>query len=64
MGFHFEPESSISSDGFYQDGGDEGNTNERDMFVRKDCDPSVWWKCRTHSTILVFGESVELTPQS
>ena len=22
--------------------GDESNTKERDMFVRKDCDPSVW----------------------
>ena len=21
---------------------DEGNTTERDMFVWKDCDPSVW----------------------
>ena len=43
MGFHFEPERSISShEGFYQDRGDEGNTTERDMFVRKDCHPSVW----------------------
>ena len=43
MGFQFEPERSISShEGFYQDSSDEGNTMEQDMFVRKDCDPSVW----------------------
>ena len=42
MGFQFEPEMSISShEGFYQDSSDEGNTIERDTFVRKDCDPSV-----------------------
>ena len=41
MGFHFEPERSISShEGFYQDSSDEGNTMERDTFVRKDCNPS------------------------
>ena len=43
MGFQFEPERSISShEGFYQDSSDEGNTMEQAMFVRKDCDPSVW----------------------
>ena len=42
MGFQFEPERSISShEGFYQDSSDDGNTIERDTFVRKDCDPSV-----------------------
>ena len=41
MGFQFEPERSISShEGFYQDSSDEGNTMERDTFVRKDCNPS------------------------
>ena len=39
MGFQFEPEKSISSP--------EGNTTERDTFVRKDCNPS---------------ESVEIAP--
>ena len=43
MGFQFEPERSISShERFYQDSSDEGNTMEQDMFVRKDCNPSVW----------------------
>ena len=43
IGFQFEPERSISShEGFYQNSSDEGNTMERDIFVRKDCDPSVW----------------------
>ena len=42
MGFQLEPERSISNDeGFYQDSSDEVNTTERDMFVRKDCDPTV-----------------------
>ena len=51
MGFQFEPERTISShEGFYQDSSDEGNTM-RDTFVRKDCDPSVWWKCRNCSTM-------------
>ena len=41
MSFQFEPERSISShEGFYQDSSDEGNTMERDTFVRKDCNPS------------------------
>ena len=49
MGFQFEPERSISSpEGFYQNSSDEGNTPERDTFVRKDCNPS---------------ESVEIVPQ-
>ena len=30
--------------------GDESNTTERDMFVRKDCDPS-------------FGKNVQIAPQ-
>ena len=52
MGFQFEPERSISShEGFYQDSSDEGNTTKRDTFVRKDCDPSVWWKRRNCSTM-------------
>ena len=43
MGFQFERERSISShEGFYQNSSDEGNPTERDMFVRKDCDHSVW----------------------
>ena len=43
MGFQFERERSISShEGFYQNSSDEGNPTERDMFVRKDCDRSVW----------------------
>ena len=47
MGFQFEPERIIySHEGFYQDSSDEGNTTEWDTFVRKDCNPSVWWKCR------------------
>ena len=41
MGFQYEPERSISSpEGFYQNSSDEGNTTERDTFVRKDCNPS------------------------
>ena len=52
MGFQFEPERSISNhEGFYQDSSDQGNTTERDMFVRKDCDPVVWYKCRNCSTM-------------
>ena len=43
MGFQFDPERSMSShEGFYQGCSDEGNTTKQDMFVRKDCDPSVW----------------------
>ena len=52
MGFQFEPERIISShEGFYQDSSDESNNTERDTFVRKDCDHSVWWKCRNCSTM-------------
>ena len=45
MGFQFEPERNILDwihEGFYQDSSDENNIMEQDMFVRKDCDPSVW----------------------
>ena len=42
MSFQFEPERSISNhEGFFQDS-DEGDAIERDMFDKKDCDPSVW----------------------
>ena len=52
IGFQFEPERSISNhEGFYQDSCDEGDAMERDMFYRKDCDPSVWCKCRNCSTM-------------
>ena len=52
MGFQFEPERIIySHEGFYQVSSDEGNTTEWDTFVRKDCNPSVWWKCRNCSTM-------------
>ena len=51
MGFQFKPERSISNhEGFYQDTGDEGTT-KRDIFVRRDCDPSLWWKCWNCSTM-------------
>ena len=47
LGFQFEPEGSISNhEGFYQDSSDEGDVMERDMFGKKDCDPSVWCNCR------------------
>ena len=52
IGFQFEPERSISNhEGFYQDSSDVGNAIERDMFVRKDCDLSVWCKSRNCSTM-------------
>ena len=54
MGFQFEPERSILDwihEEFYQDSSDEDNIMEQDTFVRKDCDPSVWWKCRNCSTV-------------
>ena len=52
VGFQLEPEKSISNDDwFYQDSSDDGNTTERDMFVRNNCDPSVCWKCRNWSTM-------------
>ena len=51
MGFHFEPEISISNhEGFYQDRSDGDNTTERDMLSGK-------------IAPLVFGESVEIAPQ-
>ena len=50
MVFQFEPERIISShEGFYQDSSDEGNTKEWDMFVKKDYDSSVLWKCKNCS---------------
>ena len=52
LGFWFQPERSISNrEGFYQDSSDEGNTTEQDMFVSKDCDPSVSWMYRNCSTM-------------
>ena len=40
--FQFKPERSISNHkGFFQDSSNEGDVMERDMFDRKDCDPSV-----------------------
>ena len=59
MGFQFEPERSISSyEGLHQDSSDEGNTTEWDAFVRKDCDPSVWWMWRNCFTIKAEKESL------
>ena len=37
--------------GFFQDSSNESNAIEQDKFDRKDCDPSVWSKCRNFSTI-------------
>ena len=52
IGFKFVPERSIANHkGFLQDSSDEGDDMERDMFDRKDCNPSVWWKCRNCSTM-------------
>ena len=52
IGFQPEQERSISNHkGFYPDSSDEGDTMERDMFVRKDCHPSIWCKCRNCSTM-------------
>ena len=52
IGFQFEPERSIfNHEEFYQDSSDEGDAIERDMLDRKDCDSSVWWKCRNCSTM-------------
>ena len=43
MFFRFEPERSISSyEEFYQGSSDEVNTTDRDIFARKDSDPSIW----------------------
>ena len=48
--------------GFYQDSSDEGGVMERDMFDRKDCDASVWCKCRncrsSHAEVFL-GKSVQ-----
>ena len=50
IGFQFEPERIIFNyEGFYQDSSDEGDAIERDTLDRKDCDPSVWCKCRNRS---------------
>ena len=52
IGFQFEPERSIfNHERFYQDSSDEGDAIEREMLDRKDCYPSVWWKCRNCSTM-------------
>ena len=52
VGFQFEPKRSVSNhEGFYQDCRDEGDALEQDMFIRKDCNPSIWCKCRNCSTI-------------
>ena len=52
MFFRFEPERSISSyEEFYQGSSDEVNTTDRDMFARKDSDPSIWWKCKNCFTM-------------
>ena len=50
--FQFEPERNTSNHKrFFQDSSVEGDAMERDMFDRKDCDPSVWCKCRNCSTM-------------
>ena len=42
IAFQFKPERSIPNHkGFFQDSSNEGDVMERDMFDRKDCDPSV-----------------------
>ena len=52
IGFQFAPERIIfNHEGFYQDSSDDGDVIERDMLDRKDCDPSVWCKCRNCSTM-------------
>ena len=52
MCFQPEPERSIfNHKGLYQDSSDEGDAIERDILDRKDCDPSVWSKCRNCSTM-------------
>ena len=54
IGFQFKPERSIfSHEGFYQDSSDEGDAIERDILDRKDCDTSVWCKCRNCSTMKI-----------
>ena len=50
IGFQFQPERSISNhNGFFQDSSEEIDAIKRDIFVRKDCDPSAWCKCRNCS---------------
>ena len=52
MGFQLEPEKSIfNQEVFYLESSDEGDAMEHVMFGRKDCDPSVWCKCRNCSTM-------------
>ena len=52
IGFQFEPERRISNhEGFYQDISDEGDAMKRDIFEKKDCDPSTWCKCRNCFTM-------------
>ena len=52
IGFQLEPERNVSNhEEFYQDSCGEGDTMERDMFDRKDCDLSVWCKCKNCFTI-------------
>ena len=52
IGFQFELERSIfNHEGFYQDNSNEGDAIKQDMLDRKDCDPSVWYKCRNCSTM-------------
>ena len=49
--FQFEPERNTSNHKvFFQNSSDEGDAMEGDMFDGKDCDPSVWCKCRNCST--------------
>ena len=57
IGFSFEPQRSISNHkGFFQDSSDEGDAVEQNMFDRKDCDLSVWHKCKNHSTMKIEKE--------
>ena len=53
LGFQLEPRRNISNHkkGFFQDSSNEGDAMERDMSDRKDCDRSVWFKCRNCSTM-------------
>ena len=52
IGFQFQPERSISNhNGFFQDSSEEIDAIKRDIFVRKDCDPSAWCKCRNCFTM-------------
>ena len=49
-GFQFEAECSVSNH--------EGFNQDRDMFIWKDCDLSVWCKCRNCSTMKTEKECV------